>query len=614
MSRLGYRLRTIRRIVVLLTVPLLAHAADPQPYTVALPPTGEAPLDTALHDSATLISLEDKAPVGPFALIGRARGDRDRLQAALGSFGHYDGKIGIKILGRDIDDPELASALQAAAGPVEVAITVTPGPTYTLRKLDLTGPADPAAMEQARDAIKLAPGDPARAADVLAAQSRMLAALRGSGHALAKVGTPDARLDPATKSLDITWRVEAGPAVNLGPISVSGLDDVDEAYVRRRLLIHQGQPFDPAKIETARQDLAATGVFSTVQAKEAGALDPAGAMPIDIDVTERPRRVVGFNAAFSTDLGASAGVTWSHRNLFGQAERLDLGAAITQLGGSASRGSGYNVTAALTKPDVFRRDQSVTVSLQAIKEDLDAYNRTAFLAGVQGNRKLTEFLTATAGVQAQQSHITQEGVSRDYTLLGLPFGLRYDSTGPEGLFEPTHGFKAAAIVTPTAALAAGSDFVIAQLSGSTYINLGAPGRSVLALRATLGTIQGASTFQVPPDQRFYAGGSGTVRGYKYQYVSPKFPSGRPTGGTSLGAATVEYRQRFGESFGAAVFVDAGQVDTGSTPFQGNLRAGAGVGARYYTPIGPIRLDVALPLNKQRGDDTFELYIGIGQAF
>ena len=618
MQRPGTKQRRTRRtlfLVATLIAPTaqipLAHAADPQPYTVALPATGEAPLDAALRDSATLIGLNDKAPIGPFALVTRARADRDRLTTALGSFGHYDGTVGITILGRDVDDPGLPDVLDAATGPVAVKIAVTPGPTYTLGKLDVIGAPD---LTEARRALKLAPGAPARAADVLAAQARMLDALRSSGHALAQVEKPDAALDPLKKTVDVTWRVTPGPTVDLGPITVAGLDRVDEAYVRRRLLIHPGERFDPAKIEAARQDLAATGVFATVRAKAAEGLDTAGQLPIAIDVIERPRHVVGATASFSTDLGASAGVTWAHRNLFGQAERLDLGAAITQLGGSASRGSGYDVNAALTKPDVFRRDQSVTVSLRAVKENLDAYDRTAFLAGIQGNRKLTDTLTVTAGVQAQQSRITQERVTRNYTLAGLPVGIKYDSTGPEGLFEPTHGIKASTITTPTASLSAGSNFAIVQLSGSTYVNLGEPGRSVIAVRAVIGSIQGAGRFQVPPDQRFYAGGSATVRGYKYQSVGPRFADLRPTGGTSLGAASVEYRQRFGESFGAAIFIDAGQVDTRSTPFAGQLRAGAGVGARYYTPIGPIRLDVAVPLNKQRGDDTFELYIGIGQAF
>ncbi len=607
--------RTPRHILVLtLLASGPALAADPQPYTVTLRPTAEAPLDAALRDSASLVSLRDNAPVGPFALVTRARGDRDRLQAALGSFGYYAGTVAIAVAGRDIDDPGLPAALEAAPGPVEVTIAVTRGPEFKLRRIDLQGTLDPAAMAEARAVLKLEPGQPARAAEVVAAQARMLDALRSAGRALAKVDAPAATLDPGAQALDIAFRIDAGPRVDLGAITVEGLDRVNESYVRRRLTIHPGEQFDPAKIEAARQDLAQLGVFATVRAKADEGLDAAGRIPITVEVTERPRHAVGVTAAYSTDLGASAGVTWQHRNLFGNAEKLDLGAAITQLGGSASRGAGYNVTAALTKPDVFVRNQSVTVSLQGVKESLDAYDRKAVLGGVQMTRKLSDTWTVTGGLLAQQSRIEQEGVTRDYTLLGLPVGVRYDSTGPQGLFEPISGVKAAFTVTPTASIKNGSDFVILQATASTYLNLAAPGRSVLALRGTLGSIQGAGTFLLPPDQRFYAGGSGTVRGYKYQSVGPRFASDRPTGGTSLAAATAEFRQRFGESFGAVIFADAGAVDGGSTPFGGDLRVGAGVGARYYTPIGPIRLDIALPLNKQRKDDAFELYIGIGQAF
>jgi len=591
-----------------------ARGADPQPYTVTLATTGEAPLDQALHDSSNLISLQKDAPVGPFALVTRARDDQGRLQTALNSYGRYAARITATIAGRSLDDPGLPAALEAATGPVVVDVAIAPGPVFHLRRVELDGSVPP----EGRAALRLESGAPAIAADVLAAGGRVLDALRKSGHALAKVDPPVAMLDAGAQALDVSWRVDAGPQVNLGPIGIGGLDRLDPAFVRRRLLIHPGERFDPDEIERARQDLAGLGVFATVRAHAADKLDATGTLPLDFDVTERPRHAVGFTASFSTDLGASAGVTFQHRNLFGQAEQLNLGAAVTQLGGTASRGQGYNVTASLLKPDVWARNQNVVLNLQAIKENLDAYNRTAELAGVTLTRQFSPVWTASVGVLGQQSHILQEGTARDYTLAQLPLGVRYDSTGVEGVFEPTHGIKAAATVTPTASLTGvTSDFAIIQVQGSTYLDLtwlgAAPGRSVLALRGLVGTVQGASTFQLPPDQRFYAGGSGTVRGYKYQSVGPQFRDNRPTGGASVTAATVEFRQRIRESFGAAVFMDAGEVSNGSAGF-GGLRVGAGVGARYYTAIGPIRLDVAVPLNKRPGDDTFELYIGIGQAF
>ncbi len=605
-----------RRVVLFAVVLAVLHgaaagAADPQPYTVSVAATGNAALDQALKDSSNLVSLRDSAPVGPFALVTRARDDEGRLSTALNSYGHYAARVTIRVAGRSLDDPTLPTALEAASAPVPVTVGIDPGPVFHLRRVALDGQVP----EQARAALGLAPGAPAIASDVLAGQGRVLDALRSQGYALAKVDPPVATLDPSAQALDVSFKVNTGPQVDLGPVSIGGLTRVDPAFVRRRLLVHQGERFDPAKIEKARQDLAQLGVFATVQARAADQVDAAGQLPLAFNVTERLRHAVGVTADYSTDLGASAGVTFQHRNLFGQAEQLNLGAAVTQLGGSATRGSGYNVTAALTKPDVWRRDQSVTVNLQAIKENLDAYDRTAVLGGVTISRKVEQVWTGSVGVQAQQSQITQEGVERSYTLLALPLGLRYDSTGPEGLFEPTHGIKAAASVTPTQVLVGRqATFTILQASGSTYINLGAPGRSIVALRGLIGSVQGAGTFDLPPDERFYAGGGGTVRGYRYQSIGPRFASNRPTGGTSITAATVEFRQRFGESFGAAVFVDAGQVSNSSSGFGSGLRAGAGVGGRYYTPIGPVRLDVAVPLNKRNGDDSFELYIGIGQAF
>jgi translocation and assembly module TamA len=416
-------------------------------------------------------------------------------------------------------------------------------------------------------------------------------------------------------ALDVTYTAIPGPRVDLGTINLDGLKRVNPAYVRRRLLLHSGQLYDPAKIEAARQDLAGLGVFATVRARAAEKLDPQGQLPLTFDFTERPRHVVSVTAAFATDQGGSVSTSWSDRNLFGNAETLTLSAAATGLGGSSSTQPGYNFGATLVKPDWLARDQALTVNITAVKESLEAYSRTAFIAGGAVSRKLTPDLTVSVGVTATQEQVTQESVTRHYVLLGVPIGAKFDDTG--SLFDPTHGYRAQATITPTESLggtAGNAAFVIAQLSGSTYIDFGSNGRSVLALRALLGSAGGASQFELPPDQRFYGGGSASIRGYKYQYVGPQFADNHPEGGTAIDAATIEFRQRFLSSFGAVVFADAGQVSTGETPFQGPLRVGVGLGARYYTPIGPIRLDFALPLSRISGGDTFEIYIGIGQAF
>jgi translocation and assembly module TamA len=212
--------------------------------------------------------------------------------------------------------------------------------------------------------------------------------------------------------------------------------------------------------------------------------------------------------------------------------------------------------------------------------------------------------------------VGQQGTDRLYQLVAIPLSVNYDSTGnADALNDPTHGLRAALSVTPTQSLGASNLlFLPVQLSGSSYFDMSGDGRSVLALRALVGSILGGSNLSVPPDQRLYAGGSATVRGFSYQSIGPQFPDGSPVGAKSVDAATVEWRQRIGEDWGAALFVDAGQASANGSPFSGALRVGAGVGARYYTPIGAVRLDVAAPLNPMRGGNAFEIYIGLGQAF
>ena len=204
----------------------------------------------------------------------------------------------------------------------------------------------------------------------------------------------------------------------------------------------------------------------------------------------------------------------------------------------------------------------------------------------------------------------------------MPLILSYDSTNLSSpLEDPRHGIRGSVSLTPTLAIGhPNSEFVIAQISAATYFDLDHilptdPGRSVLAARMLAGIAKGAGEFSLPPDQRFYGGGSSTIRGYKYQSVGPQFPGTTdPIGGTEIEAGSVEFRQRIAGSFGAVAFVDGGQVTADASGVPNDFRIGVGLGVRYYTPIGPIRFDVAMPTKRRSGDDSFEIYIGLGQAY
>ena len=599
--------------------PAYARAADPVKYTLKISPTGDGALDPALNGSSQLAALRTRAPAGSFALVARARADTGRLHTALDSFGYYQAKVTVTIIGRGLDDAGLPDALDAlpADAPARVLVQVDRGPLFHLRRVTLDGPVP----DGARAKFTLAPGAPAVAANVLAAGGTLQTALQERGYALARVDPPVAVEAPADHALDVTFHVVPGPRVDLGRITFTGLRQVNESYARRRLLLYQGELYQPTKIEAARQDLASTGVFSGVKISASPTLDAEGRIPLRIDVSERKRHAVSIDAAYSTDLGGSLGVTWSHRNLFGNAEQLNLSAAATGLGGSATQGLGYSARAQFLKPDYYHRDQTLELDIAAIKQNLDSYDQTAESVGAVLSRKLSKRWTASVGLTATEEQIIQEGTTRDYTLLAVPLTGRYDSTDvPTPLDDPLHGIRGTIIATPTESLSGqSSTFVILQGTASTYfdlhsIGLGAPGHSVLAFRGLVGSAQGASEFQLPPDQRFYGGGSGTVRGFKYQSIGPLFPDGNPEGGAAIDAATIELRQRVWHNIGAVVFADAGQVNTSSAPFQGKLQEGVGVGARYYTPIGPIRVDVATPVTRPPHSDSFELYLGLGQAF
>jgi translocation and assembly module TamA len=615
----GDAMRDCRLLAVFAAVALSltawrSEAADPQPYTVSLGKSGIAGLDQAFHDASTLVSLEKTAPVGSFALITRARDDEGRFVSVLHSFGFYKGSVDITIAGHGLGDPSLPGLLQRAPAkpPVEVKVAPKLGPLFHLRNVEIVG-AIPAKV---RAQLHLARGVPARAVDVLAAQARLLAALRSEGYALAKVPAPTVIEYPAADALDVTYQVTTGPKVDFGKITVNGLKTVNRSFIERRLLIHSGEQYSPQALENARADLASLGVFGSVLVKTPDTLDAQGRLPVTFDVVEGPRHAVSLSAAYSTDLGAGLTATWNDRNLFGNAEQLNLSLGV-QGGGTAIKGPANYATAQFVKPDFLDRDQSLQVDLSAVKQNLLAYYQKGVSGDVLLKRTFLQYWSGQIGISGEDESIAQEGVTRDYTLVGLPLALRYDSTN--SLLDPTRGVRAAATATPTQSFdSAHATFVTMQLSGSTYLDMSGlwdkPGRSVLAVRGLIGATEGASQFQLPPDQRFYAGGSATIRGYNYQSVGPLFADDTPEGGTSIVAGTVEFRQRILDNYGIAAFVDGGQVAARGSPFTDGLRFGAGLGFRYYTSFGPLRLDVAVPLEQIPNGGRFQVYLGIGQAF
>jgi translocation and assembly module TamA len=622
-----------------LGAPGAVDAADPQPYRVDFSPVGDSAIDATLKATSELQSLRGSAPVSPLGLIARARGDLDRLKTVLESYGYYQSAVNIKIDGKALNDPALADALAALPKGTDARVSIgfAQGPLYHLRNIAIDG----SLPEAARASLRLDAGAPAVANNVLAAGARLLTALQEDGYAFAKVDTPSAVEDARDPVLDVSFHADAGPRVNIGEIHIEGLKRIHEKLVRSRLLLHTGELYRPSAIERARKDLLTLGVFSTINVKAGTAPDSGGNVPITFDLRERPRHAIALNAAYSSDLGGSAGSTWSDRDLAGGAQQLTLSASVLNLGGSATTGLGYDASAKYLMPDFGQRDQSLQFAVGAIKQSLQAYDQEAVTSSVTLSRKISKIWSASLAVSTAKEHIDQEGCDRDYTLVALPLTIAYDSTDlATPLDDPRHGMRDSLSVAPTLSLLASTPsttpecavelssspqsgtatFIITQLRVAQYIDVSwllhaDPGRSVIAWRGLAGIAQGAGEYSLPPDQRFYGGGSSTFRGFRYQAVGPEFKDGTPIGGTAISAASIEFRQRFGANFGAAVFADAGQVSASLRLTPENVYIGIGAGIRYYTPIGPIRLDLAFPTKRySTDDDAFEVYIGLGQAF
>jgi translocation and assembly module TamA len=589
-----------------------AQAADPQPYTVKIADTGNAELDQALSDSSNLIGLNADAPVSPFALVLRAREDGERFLTALRSFGYYQGKAQIRIAGRELDDPALLDTLNHAPAepPTLVQIGFDLGPLFHLRKIALQGDVPAAAHAQ----LSLRPGAPANAVEVLDQRERLLAALLQAGYAQAKIAPPDAVLVAEAHALDVIYHIEAGPVTKLGKLSIRSQGQVDAEFLQRHLKLEENQRFDPAALENARRDLAALGVFSSVQVKPGEAVDAQGRLPIEFATAERPRRSLSLSANYSTDLGGALTAGWRHRNVFGAAEQLILNAGAAQFGGNSTTGLGYLASTTFIKPDFLRRAQSLQADAGVARQGLNAYNRDAVSADVLLLRQFDAHWKGSLGLSIEQARIEQNQSLSNYTLFGLPATLKFDNT--DNLYDPRQGLRADATLTPMQSLNSrnNASFALASLSGSTYLDLSAGGRSIFALRGLVGGVMGAPASSLPPDKRFYAGGGGTVRGFKFQALGPRLPNDQPRGGAAVVAGSVEFRQRLFERYGAVLFLDAGQVSDDKALFSGRWGLGAGLGARYFTALGPVRLDLALPLNRRPGDGAFEIYLGLGQAF
>jgi translocation and assembly module TamA len=221
--------------------------------------------------------------------------------------------------------------------------------------------------------------------------------------------------------------------------------------------------------------------------------------------------------------------------------------------------------------------------------------------------------TLGGGVSIERAYLTETSRDENYLLLGTPLYARRDTT--DDLLDPSKGTRTDISATPYhGLLGRGENFLSMRVQERAYFQVSETQKNIVALYGALGSVVGEGLEGLPADKRLYAGGAGSVRGFGYQRAGPLDSSNVPIGGRSSLEAGVEYRYHVTDTIGVVPFLDAGTVYATELPNRLDLFYSPGIGLRYYTAIGPIRLDLAFPLQKRSSDSAFQVYISVGQAF
>ena len=589
-----------RRLIGAVVIALIVMAARPVradvAYSVDIKTVGvkDKALSGALDNASQLVALKDRPPPSAASLRRRAEDDLSRLRDVMHAAGYWDALV--------------AFTADTNVAPARVTVTVTPGLLFHLKSVAFVLPSGAPATLPSHEgpaALGLTLGGPALSAPVEGGDARIVALFGQNGQPFAQVTDRRVVVDVASKTMSVTYTIEPGPHATFGATTIDGLRGVHRDFVTRRIAWTEGAPYDERQVEATRSDLTRSGLFSGVEVRHAEAPAPDGSVAMTIDLIEGPPHSVGAGAGYNTNIGLGARAFWEDRNLFGEGEDLKLtaGAAQKQLG----------VAANFRRPDFLMRKQDLIVNAELLHQTTDAYisRREDAYAGVE--ELMFPPYTFGGGVALERATLTELARDENYFLIGAPLYVRRDTT--DDILNPTRGTRTTFTITPYHGLSSRSlDFVTSRLDERSYFSLTDDNRFVLAGYGAIGSVEGPNLDDLPADKRLYAGGSGSVRGYDYQRAGPLDQYLIPVGGRSSLELGTELRYRITDTVGLVPFVDAGNVYPSNYPDNLSLFYGAGLGLRYYTLIGPLRLDLAFPLEKRPSDRPFQIYLSLGQAF
>jgi translocation and assembly module TamA len=561
-------------------------------------------LDDEFNSLSALKDGGGKAENGTM-VDARARQDEALAVRLMKSLGYYDATA-ISTIEQVPNQP----------GRVRVIVSATPGQLYRLGEIAIKAqPTVP--PDLIRDALPLKTGDPIEAARVQGAEANVSLTLPQSGYPFAKLGLRDIALDDTTYTGDYTLPVDTGPRSSFGGFQLRGRKPVfDEKHIALLARFKPGELYDVRRTDDLRKALVATGLFSNVSVRPVatGKPGPDGTQIADLQVRQvaGPPRTLAATAGYSTGEGFKLEGSWMHRNLFPPEGAL-IGTATL---GSQEQGA----SATFRRSNAGQRDKTFSLTASADHSNYDAFDAFTGTLGIRWAYDSTPIwqktLTYAYGAEligtneSVYDFAAGERVRRTYGILALPAQVAFDRS--DDLLNPTKGYRLKLSVSPEGAVhGAFRPYARTMLEASGYYPV--KDNLVLAGRVRAGSIFGVDRNDLAPSRRYYGGGGGSVRGYGYQRLGPFDPNGDPVGGRSINEFSIEARYRFG-NYGIVPFFDGGNAYSSTFPQFDHLHFGAGIGGRLYTNFGPLRIDVATPLNPRKGDGRIALYISIGQAF
>lgn len=596
----------MRRIVtaMLLLAATRAEALDRLDFAIS---GASDDLAKVVQEASQLRALQVQDQTDPQDLLAAARSDYGRILSALYARGHYSVVISIRIDGREAAG---IPALEVPAVIRSITVTVDPGPPFRFGRLAL-GPQAPAT--EFPEGFR--PGAVAESGVVTEAVELSIRAWREVGHAKARVASEEVVADHAESRLDVAVGVEPGPRLRFGPLRVEGEQRMREARVRKIAGLPEGETFSEWELRRAETRLRRTGIFASANLVEDDRITAPDLLGITAQIVEQKPRRYSLGAEVASLDGVSLTGSWLHRNLLGGGERLLVEGEVTNIG-SGESGVDYAIGVSLDRPATLTPDTTAGLVLNYSRLDEIDYYADTVEFGLTFSHIFSDTLTGKAALTYSYQDGRDPGGDFTFQNLALPLGLIWDRRDDKT--DATRGFYIDATLRPFLGFNSTGSGVRATVDARGYRSLGEAGRFVVAARAQAGGIWGPSLLETPRDLLFFSGGGGTVRGQPYRSlgiaVTRGFGPEFLIGGKFFAAGSLELRAKVTDRIGVVGFVDAGTVGIDGV-FDGSAEshAGAGLGLRYDTGIGPIRLDVAAPVSGSTGDGV-QVYIGLGQAF